>query len=136
MLRKKLAKSAALMVTCFSLLGVSQSFADSQQNETDITPYVTTGYDTTIMPGKTYTSNAVTSGKDLTATNEVKYKQNGTLKCWVTAEGSSTAVTGTSSYTGTGQKHMSYKSRPNRVQLRIQSGASSTAISTRGSFHS
>lgn len=135
MLRKKFAKSAALMMACFSLLGMSQSFADSQ-NETDIVPYVTTGYDTTIMPGKTYTSNAVGSGKDLTATNEVSYKQSGTLKCWVTGEGSSKAVTGTSTYSGTGQKHMTYSSRPNRVQLKIQSTASNTAVSTRGSFHS
>ncbi|MEF9992480.1 MAG: hypothetical protein RR835_08605 [Peptostreptococcaceae bacterium] len=136
MLIKKLAKSTALMLACCSLLGTSQSFADSQNIPEE---RVTTSYNTTITDGSTFETKTVGSGADLTATNEVKSKQSGTLKCWVESSGGSN-VTNSVTYSGTGQKHMSYTSRPNSVKLNIQNVAGSTkaapSISTSGNFHS
>lgn len=95
MIKKRLAKSMALMVACFSFLGASQSFA----NESNVPELrVTTSYNSTISDGKTITTGSVRSGQDIIGTNEVATMQMGELKCWIIDKSSSKVASNARSY--------------------------------------
>lgn len=140
MMKRKIGKTLALLLACGSILGLSQSFADSSNV---LEPRVTTAYNFSIGEGSTKTTGSVAKGADNTATNEVltitkSARESGTLKCWV-VDSKGTQVTEPVLYVATGQTHMKYKKTPSgNVSLKIQNpiGGTTTTVKTTGKFHS
>lgn len=135
MLRKKITKTLSILIAAVAVFGTSLSFA----NEEDLLGpevRVTTEIGTTITGKGSLRSAPVTSGKDLTATCEVtKIDSGANFTCYVVENGKSTPVTEKKTFSSTGQHHMKYTSRPNKVQLIIKNNlVSSKYIS--GKFHS